>query len=122
MSKHWKPPAILRERSGGGDEPVRTSWHGFNQPRPRLPHYLRPSKRLKGLDEFTLPDFTGRPPTVLRIKEGRVRRRHRLPEGAKAGLVLVAAACLGIAIGLYQAFAPFEIFAPGSETEWEENR
>ena len=87
MSKHWKPDeAVVRPLPKG--------------------------KRLRSLDEFTLPDFVGR--------MDRVRQRHRLPEGAKTGLVLVATACLGLAIGLYQAFAPFEIFAPGAEAEWEE--
>lgn len=105
MSKHWKPQV-------DGNEPVRQSWHGFNQPKPKLPDYLRPQKkRLKSLDEFTRSDFVGR--------VGRIRRRHRFPEGAKAGLILVAAACLGVAIGDYQAFGPREIIAPGAEAKWD---
>ena len=86
MSKHWKP-----------DESVL--------------HPLPRGKRLKSLDEFTLPDFVGR--------MDRVRRQHRLPEGGRAGLVLVAAACVGIALGLYQAFSSPEAFAPGAEAEWD---
>lgn len=42
-------------------------------------------------------------------------RRHRLPAGAKAGLVIMAAACLGVAIGAYQAFGPREIVASEAE-------
>jgi endonuclease YncB( thermonuclease family) len=38
--------------------------------------------------------------------------RGRLPAGAKAGLVLVAAACVGVGIGSYQAFGPRQIVAP----------
>lgn len=41
--------------------------------------------------------------------------RLRLPQGGPAGLVLVAAACLGVAFGIYQAFAPHEPVAPGAE-------
>lgn len=44
--------------------------------------------------------------------------KRRLPEGAKAGLVLVGAACVGVAIGIYQAFGPLEVIAPGAEAEW----
>ena len=32
----------------------------MNQPRPRLPHYFRKSKRLKSLDEFEEPEWKGR--------------------------------------------------------------
>lgn len=62
-------------------------------------------KRLRSLDEFIPPDVLGR------IERA---RRQPLPNGAKAGLVLVAAACLGIAIGLYEAFGPLEIIAEGA--------
>lgn len=34
-----------------------------------------------------------------------------MPEGARAGLVLVAAACVGIGVGWYQAFGPRDIVA-----------
>jgi micrococcal nuclease len=33
-------------------------------------------------------------------------------------MALVAAACVGLAIGMYQAFGPLVLFAPGSEVEW----
>jgi endonuclease YncB( thermonuclease family) len=36
---------------------------------------------------------------------------RRVPDGAKAGLVLVGAACVGLAFGAYQAFGPREIVA-----------
>jgi hypothetical protein len=45
---------------GNRDEPVRTSWHGLNQPKPKLPYYLRSTKRLKSLDEFEEPEWKGR--------------------------------------------------------------
>ena len=37
--------------------------------------------------------------------------RRRMPEGAKVGLVLIGAACVGIAFGAYKAFGPREIIA-----------
>lgn len=46
-------------RGRGKDDGERRSWHGFGQPRPKLPAYLRPSKRLKSLDEFAEPPWTG---------------------------------------------------------------
>ena len=36
---------------------------------------------------------------------------RRMPTGAKAGLVLIAAACVGVGIGWYQAFGPRDIVA-----------
>jgi hypothetical protein len=36
---------------------------------------------------------------------------RRMPEGAKAGLVLIGAACVGVAIGAYQLLGPREIVA-----------
>jgi endonuclease YncB( thermonuclease family) len=42
----------------------------------------------------------------------------RLPEGAKAGLVLIAGACLGLVAGLYSALRPLEPVATGAEIEW----
>ena len=40
------------------------------------------------------------------------RQLHRsMPKGAKAGLVLVAAASVGVSIGAYQAFGPRDIIA-----------
>ena len=53
---------------------------------------------------------------VLRARSG-AGRRKRLPDGGKAGLVLVAAACVAIAIGVYQAFGPREVIAPGAEAK-----
>lgn len=44
----------------------------------------------------------------------RPARRQPFSDGAKAGLVLVGAACVGVAIGMYQAFVPLEVFAPGA--------
>lgn len=75
---------------------------------------LRSGKRLKSLDEFTPPDFVGDFSRQMK------RVERQLPNGAKAGLVLVAAACVGIAIGLYQALGPLEVFAPGAELRWSE--
>ena len=46
--------------------------------------------------------------------------RQRLSAGAKAGLILVGAACLGLSAGLYQAFAPVEPVPPEAEIEWGE--
>jgi hypothetical protein len=63
---------------------------------------LRTGRRLKSLHELRPPDFLGRMHRVER----------QLPHGAKAGLLLVAAACLGIAIGAYLAFGPRDIIAP----------
>jgi hypothetical protein len=44
-------------------------------------------------------------------------RSRPLPDGGKAGLILVAAACLGAAIGIYQVLGPREIFAPGAQSD-----
>ena len=38
--------------------------------------------------------------------------KPRWPEGATAGLVLVAAGCLGLAVLLYQVAGPKDVFAP----------
>lgn len=69
-------------------DPVRTSWFGMNQPRPELPYYFRPGKRLKGLDEFETPEFVGR--------MARVQRRRALSWYA----MLSCAIAIGAAIGL----------------------
>lgn len=45
---------------GRGRDSERRSWHGMNQPKPRLPSYLHPTKRLKSLDEFDPPAWKGR--------------------------------------------------------------
>jgi hypothetical protein len=42
------------------DDGERRSWHGMNQPKPKLPCYFRATKRLRSLDEFEDPDFKGR--------------------------------------------------------------
>lgn len=97
MSTHWKPPSggkIVRIRPVGG-------------------------KRLRSLDEFVKPDFAGR--FGRRQNWTRIQsywRAHRsMPEGAKAGLVLIGAACVGVAIGAYQAFGPREIVASEAAME-----
>ncbi|MGN6154880.1 MAG: hypothetical protein ACTHN4_03995 [Sphingomicrobium sp.] len=82
MSRHWKPPS---------EKIVR----------------IRPvgGKRLRSLDEFVNPDFVGRWRLIASGKGG------QLPEGAKAGLLLIAAACVGIAIGAYQVLGPRDVVA-----------
>lgn len=40
------------------------------------------------------------------------RAKREWPEGATAGLVLVAAACVGLAVVLYQLAGPRDVFAP----------
>ena len=51
----------LRPMAWGRDRDTeRRSWHGMNQPKPRLPYYFRTSKRLKSLDEFEPPAWKGR--------------------------------------------------------------
>ena len=42
-------------------------------------------------------------------------KRERLPEGAAAGLLLVAAAALGMGIVLYQVMGPRDVVAAGAE-------
>ena len=42
---------------------------------------------------------------------------RRMPTGAKAGLVLVAAACLAIGILAYQAFGPRDVIAKEAMAE-----
>ena len=42
-----------------GDDDERRTWHGMNHPKPKLPYYLRPSKRLKSLNEFEEPYWKG---------------------------------------------------------------
>jgi hypothetical protein len=90
MSRHWKPPGkVVWQRFGTGrrlrsldefETSFRTSWFSATGPRPRLPSYLR-------------------------VADGGSGGR-RLPEGAKVGLVLIAAACVGIGIGAYQVLGP----------------
>ena len=56
---------------------------------------------------------------IARIIPARQRGRQSLPAGAKAGLLLVAAACIGAMAGLYQALAPRNPLEPGAEIEWD---
>jgi endonuclease YncB( thermonuclease family) len=90
MSRHWKPPSgkIVRIRPGKG-------------------------KWLRSLDEFVKPDFAGR--FGRRQNWTRIQsywRAHRsMPEGAKAGLVLIGAAFVGIGIGAWQVLGPRDIIA-----------
>ena len=63
-------------------------------------------KRLRSLDEFVPPEVAGRP---------RRAKRQRLPEGGAAGLLLVAAACIGAGIALYQVLGPRVVVAAGAE-------
>lgn len=60
---------------------------------------LRQAKRPKPLGDAALRDLVERAQRVER----------QLPTGSKAGLVLVAAACVGVAIGLYATFGPLEV-------------
>ena len=88
MSRHWKPPSekIVRIRPVGG-------------------------KRLRSLDEFIDPGLARQRKWTRIHSYGGGSGGGRLPPGAKAGLVLIGAACVGVAIGAYQAFGPREIVA-----------
>jgi hypothetical protein len=80
MSRHWQPPTGKIVRIRPGN-----------------------GSRLRSLDEFVKPDFVGR-------QARNWTRAHRsMPAGAKAGLLLIAAACVGVAIGAYEAFGPRHI-------------
>lgn len=50
---------------------------------------------------------------------GGTRRASKWPPGAVAGVVLVAAACAGISVGLYQVAGPRDAFAPDAPIEWD---
>jgi hypothetical protein len=52
---------------------------------------------------------------VVRV-EARVTRKS-WPEGATAGLILVAAACLGAAVILYQVAGPRQVFEKDSSLD-----
>ena len=65
-------------------------------------------KRLRSLDEFAPPEFVGRMD----------RPKRPLPPGAKAGLALLAAACLGFGTGLYQVFGPRDVFENNPAIDW----
>jgi hypothetical protein len=45
-------------------------------------------------------------------------RQHRLPDGAKVGLALLAAACIGAAIGLYEVAGPSDVFERDPAIDW----
>ena len=45
-------------------------------------------------------------------------RGHRLPDGAKVGLALLAAACIGAAIGLYELAGPRDVFERDASVDW----
>ena len=47
---------------------------------------------------------------LARIREERAKPRW--PEGATAGLVIVAVACVGLAMVLYKIAGPRDVFAP----------
>ena len=53
---------------------------------------------------------------LARMREVRAKQSRtvgpRWPEGATAGLVLVAAGCLGLALLLYQVAGPRDVFGP----------
>jgi len=49
---------------------------------------------------------------LAQLREERAAEKRRWPEGATAGLVLVAAACVGIAAVLYQVAGPQDVFTP----------
>jgi hypothetical protein len=42
----------------------------------------------------------------------RVRTAKRWPEGATAGLILVATACIGLSVLLYRIGGPRDVFGP----------
>jgi hypothetical protein len=47
---------------------------------------------------------------VAQVREARVR--HSWPAGATAGVVVIAACCIGVAVVLYQLAGPRDVFAP----------
>ena len=63
-------------------------------------------ERVRSAGEIVPPEFVG---PAQRAK------RQRLPEGGAAGLLLVAAASVGVAIALYQVLGPRDVVAPGAE-------
>jgi hypothetical protein len=52
---------------------------------------------------------------LSRIIPAREHAKKRWPEGATAGLALVAAACLGVAVALYQVAGPRDVFEEPSD-------
>ena len=63
-------------------------------------------ERLRSAGDVVPPEFAG---PAQRAK------RQRLPEGGAAGLLLVAAASIGVGIALYQVLGPREVVAAGAE-------
>jgi hypothetical protein len=49
--------------------------------------------------------------------EGAARPKKQWPEGATAGLVLVAVACLGLGMVLYQVAGPRDVFEEDGAAE-----
>jgi hypothetical protein len=47
---------------------------------------------------------------IARVRESKAERSW--PEGATAGLLIVAASCVGFAVLLYNIAAPRDVFAP----------
>jgi hypothetical protein len=47
---------------------------------------------------------------IARAREARVKPAW--PEGATAGLVVIAACCIGVAVVLYQVAGPRDVFGP----------
>jgi len=68
-------------------------------------------KRLRSLDEFETPGFVGR---MERLR----RARKSLPPGATIALVLLGAACVGAAAGLYSVAGPIDVFERESGADW----
>lgn len=64
-------------------------------------------KRPRSLDEFVPLELAGQ-----------IRRVRRLPDGAKVGLILFAAACIGAAIGLYEVAGPRDVFERDPGGDW----
>jgi micrococcal nuclease len=60
----------------------------------------------------------GRPQTYVRAGGGNGTRGGSWPTGATVGLLLVAAACVGAMVGLYQAAGPREVVDPAA-IEWD---
>lgn len=97
MSKPWRPDDdVVRARFGGG-------------------------RRLRSLDAapgLAVPPSTLRPSSGHASLRTGIRRIRRLPDGAKAGLALFAAACLGAAIGLYEVAGPSDVFERDPTIDW----
>ncbi len=52
---------------------------------------------------------------IARIISASERTKKRWPEGATVGLLLIAAACLGVAVVLYQVVGPRDVFEEPSD-------